>query len=297
MSTLSAVKSLKFQSVRRPAPFDALAPPLTPPPPPDPTIILWDDSCHIYTSIDLATWTSGQTPTLRGLWTNLAMPIIDGDYNTCFAVVFPFNGIDHFAMANISFARGVTGTWTDANPASPGNDGSVDHFQAFTTAAISANGNTIIALPTSWADVTLSYPRISRDRGATWADITALGSGKFWARVCFSGGAETIYITANSGSFSGTLSLFKSIDNGVTGSRATPPPTGGSFVGGTAAVNIRCSADGSKVLYFSNWDNYIYLSTDGATTWATDHAAGPAGGEPVRLRRIRQRLWFVRHVE
>lgn len=240
---------------------------------------LWDDCCHLYTSNNEGTsWTESETPSLTGEWDDMQMAILDGDYATMVAFVNEYLGNLYETRAELSTASGGTGTWNLLNPMGSAADGTVNHFQQFLTGAISNGAAIILALPGIWADSALSYPRISRNNGSTWSDVTSLGAGRWWLRACFNMGATVMYMSSTTSSgFGGTLHVSKSTDSGASWVDVTAPSTGAVEPNNHNQSNLRCSSDGTKLLYVSTWDNNIYLSTNSGATWTTIAPPVPAG--------------------
>jgi hypothetical protein len=240
------------------------------------TVYLFDDSCHLFTTTDLGlTYTISTTLTSAGEWTDLQMAPNDGDAQTCVAFDAEYNGLPNESALNIT--RNAGGLWTFINPTGPTSDGTAAHHQTFFSGAVSGSAGVILALPSNWVDSTLSYPRISINGGVTWGDITGLGTGRFWSRAAINKGASILYMTSTSQSTGGTLFLSKSTNSGVTWADVTAPPTGTANPNTENNSQLVCSAAGTKVLFVSTWDQFIYLSNNSGSTWSQIAPPVPGG--------------------
>jgi hypothetical protein len=131
------------------------------------------------------------------------------------------------------------------------------------------------------------YPRLSRDFGQTWVDVTGLpaGGGPFiqpflghpYTRACFAQGTcgngpnpnqvLTMYIHRYKDF------IYKSIDGGTTWNALSNGPTWASNSYGINtpgldqnSLRLRCSSD-SSVIAGLGWDGQFWVSRDGGTTW------------------------------
>lgn len=99
---------------------------------------------------------------------------------------------------------------------------------------------------------------ISRDSGATWSSVTALGRNSSWNCLAVSGGGNVIYAGAY-----GT-GLRKSTDQGLTWNLAG----GGSLTGATINIlGCATNSDGSKVAVIQDTTG-IHYSSDGGSNFA-----------------------------
>ena len=242
------------------------------------TIYLFDDSCHLFTTTNLGlTYTISTTLVTQGGWSDLQMALNDGDAETAVAFDQEYAGNSFESAANIT--RNAGGLWTFINPTGPTSDGTAAHHQRFASGAVSGSAGVILALPSLWVDSTLSFPRISRDGGVTWSDITALGAGRFWNRAAINKGASIMYMTSSDRSVGGgPLFLSRSVDGGTTWADITAPP----IIFSPSATQednsqLVCSASGTKVLFAANSDQFIYLSTNSGVTWSKIPPPVPAG--------------------
>jgi hypothetical protein len=258
-------------------------------------VYIFDDCCHIWISTDSGdTWLEGITPTgaddnlgnnadtLQDPWSDMMMAINDGDYLTCCAVDFDYTNT--FGVIATSPKGGQTHTWTlfdpELNaPAAPQNYNTWTEFVsgAYSIAAILMAPN-IFFNP----NVDNFYPRISRDHGATWSDVTGgLPTNVAWARAALSAGATTQYLKPSGNSSlagDGVIVLnpariFKSTDSGNTWSQLLGGPTlNGSPATGASDYEsqqrLRCSKNG-LIVGFVGCDSVFWKSIDGGTTWTS----------------------------
>lgn len=262
-----------------------------------PQIILFDQSCHGFTSSDNgATWSQFDTPdgTMNDPWSAMAMAVNDGDYTTLGTVdCYPsysfdpdhIDGQSAFQLTSISTSR------LDPLINAVAGDIHTNWIQYYTI-AMSGGGKTIL-IPVAYMDgVVNQYPKISRDGGATWNDVTGLpptphiagGPGDAfpaWLAACFSQGATTMYIQRFRDK------IWKSTNSGVSWSPLPnspifdPNPGHGGVNGldGQRTYRMRCSQNGSVIAAMSFWGAF-YVSHDGGTTWTfTDFNA--KSGQPI----------------
>lgn len=246
-------------------------------------ILLWDDCCHLFLSTDSgATFIQGATPggpltpppndsgqdpngigTLQDFWIDGAMAINDGDFNT-------FVGIDEdydktagqgFGILAISPSNGLNLTYDLVDPEpNPVAFTTQDHSfeQNYYRGAISGGAQTIL-LATERNKAPGSpdwYPRISRDFGATWADVTGVPPRLTWAGAAMgSTASQVMYLST----FAGPVR--KSADWGVTwASLGAGPPNAGSL------SRLRCNPTGQTVILTEDSGDF-WGSRDGGTTW------------------------------
>ena len=106
------------------------------------------------------------------------------------------------------------------------------------------------------------FPTITTNGGATFSDITSLGTG-IWPVASFSQNAGVMYLA-------GIPGVYKSVNQGSTWSLLSSSPT--------ALVRMRCSKNGSVVAAIGP-QGFFSLSIDGGATWAnTDFLA--LSGQP-----------------
>jgi hypothetical protein len=156
-------------------------------------LYLFDDCCHNWFSSDTGnTWREGATPggpstpppddpgqdpygvgTLLDEWADAQMAINDGDYLTICGFDNDYNGA--FGILGLSLVAGQNKTYKmiDWEPGSPAFVANFALAVPGFSGAISAKGQIILALPNNTGNDG-SYPRISRDGGATWSDVSSV---------------------------------------------------------------------------------------------------------------------------
>lgn len=260
-------------------------------------LYLWDDCCHIWISENTGgTFAQGCTPggedtpapvdpgldpniattngagTILDPWCDGQMAINDADYSTFVGVDQFYN--DAFSIIAKSTQQGRNQTWTliDPEPHSPAFVSNFDFFQEYFRAAISSGAETILV--TTYAAESDPaedfYPRISRDGGATWNDVTGVEPNVPWSAVCFgSTASEIMYLQPSSNVFDGGISpayIRKSEDWGVTWAPLTNGPDTQND-SEEAELRLRCSADGETIIRIEH-DGQFWISQDGGTSWA-----------------------------
>jgi hypothetical protein len=266
------------------------------PPVPAWNVYLFDDCCHLWVSHDTGgTYVESATPfpgdnlanvgTLEDPWSDLLMAINDGDYSTMWGVDNQYN-FGGFGIFAVSKQQGANDTWTliDPEPGTPAATDNQDFFTEHVSGAFSANG-VLLSLPNKFFDNVNGtgpfYPRISRDNGATWNDLTALGANIAWSRGCFSANAVTMYAKpSGDSSIAGDSTptatilnpayLFKSVNSGASWTQLGSGP---SFNGTTTAADyegqmrLRCSKNG-QIVAMVNVGGVFWWSTDGGASWS-----------------------------
>lgn len=269
-------------------------------------IVLFDDSCHQFISEDGGvTWEEGCTPgtsstpapndpgvdpnnfgTVRDAWINGSMAINDGDYDTFLGVDFDYRDI--YSIVGLSPDSGRNLTWTLIDP-SPGqgafDDPAVQPWVQYTDGAISDAAGTILLVPWDSNDEPF-YPRISRDGGSTWDDVTGTGISGFssWMACCFGSAASQIMYMKPSGTGIRKITpayLRKSTDWGATWSVLTGGPDLQNGAVNEANQRLRCSADGQTVIMLAS-EGVLWVSQDAGSNWNSfdlgalaPHAASP----------------------
>lgn len=275
---------------------------------------MWDDCCHSFVSEDSGqTWTEGCTPgnastpapndpgldphgvgTLGDPWSDGCMAINDGDYVTFVGIDFTYNTISgtQHGLIGISTDRALNQTWTliDPAPGEPGLNDSNSLGYQYVRGACSAAAETILVVPyasTSWGhpEQDDAYPRISRDGGDTWSDVTGTGIDPDvkWSHVCFGSEASQIMYMKPSGNGTNSINpayLRKSSDWGATWSVLASGPDYQSVQDDGGQMRLRCSADGQTVIMMA-YTGEFWISQDGGANWTsidfTDFLDGQTG--------------------
>lgn len=257
-------------------------------------ILLFDDCCHMWISEDTGnTFEKGCTPggpstpapndpgldpngigTLLDAWIDCCMAINDADYETVVALDLDYDdSSQEYGIIGLSMDKGRNQTWTliDPEPDEPAfvaGDGQQNHARG----AISAGAETILLATWNQFGYPVApdqYPRISRDAGATWDDVTGVDEGLRWSLACFGSEASEVMYLKESAFNGAAARIWKSDDWGGTWSKLSGGPV---FAGFGAAEDeghcqrMRCSADG-EVVVVSNSDGHLWLSTDGGANW------------------------------
>lgn len=254
---------------------------------------LWDDCCHLFHSTDSGTtFVEGATPgsptipapqdpgidplnvgTLLEQWDDAAMAINDGDYTTLVGFMQNYRG-EH-GIVGISLDHGLNQTYTlvDPYPGEPGfnDDGDNQYYHA--RGAASAGAETIL-VATDLAiifPVVDFYPRISRDGGETWDDVTDLDVNVCFTAVCFgSEVSQHMYIKPSPANMDNGINpayIRKSTDWGVTWTNLTGGPDyQGLSLGDAGKCRLRCSADGQTVIMIA-YDTNFWISQDAGANW------------------------------
>ena len=257
-------------------------------------IVLFDDSCNVYLSLNTGSSFAGTaTPTLTlgNLWTDLVMAVNDGDSDTIVAFAQEINP----AYNPPTFAAGQGGvsiaSLALANLASAPI---LNYSRPSTTlravsGATTALGHTILA---AISDDSTGTPlaRLTKNSGATWTDVTSLGAD-FWEVAAFSANAAVMYI------FGSDTGLFISTNGGTSWTNLPNAPAFDDVIDFTEqTLRIRCSQNGQIVAMMSR-HGFFYLSKDSGNTWAfTDFTvkAGDRRGEFLRrLRHDADRVGFL----
>lgn len=254
-------------------------------------ILAFDDSCTVYTLASPSSFQTTPPTTLADNWVDMTVAVNDGssayalwsedvsqNYNPAIfdstrgGVEIVLLGQSPTTATIYSYSKGVGG---DAN------------WLSSTSGAFSANGTLLVPI-SEWAPTNNAvYPRISRDFGQTWTDVTGLPitggtPGNPWTRACFSARAQIMYIHRYK-SF-----IYKSVDGGVTWNALTNGPTfstepGNIIIPGLAqnSMRLRCSSDGS-VIAGIDWGGQFWISKDGGATWShTDFATLSGAGSNI----------------
>lgn len=266
---------------------------------------LWDDCCHIFVSANSGnTFIEGCTPgspsipapqdpgidplgvgTLLEEWNDGQMAINDGDYTSFVGFMENYRG--DFGIIGVSLNHGYNQTYTlrDPYPGEPGFNDDGDHEYRHTRGAISSGAETILVCPSivSLFPVADFWPRISRDTGATWNDVTGVVTRVTWAAAAFgSEGSQHMYLKpcpANIAKGINPAYLRKSTDWGVTWTTLTSGPDyQGVAINGAARCRLRCSADGQTVVMIAR-DTNFWISSDAGSNWTNiDFKTLTAGG-------------------
>lgn len=273
------------------------------------SLTLWDDCCHVFLSDDTGdTFTIGATPgsastpppndsgfdphgigTLLDAWSDGEMAINDADYNTLVGFDEFYN--TNYGIVAFSATRGSNLSYSLVDPEafSPAFSNDPDHSTSFRRGAISGNGEVILAMPYTYVSNTSEdfYPRISRDSGATWSNVTGLDASVTWAACCFGSTASGVMYAKPLASAPGgrpvvtpPAYLRKSTDWGVTWTALSSGPDATPTSSAEGECRLRCSADGQVVVLIDLTGNF-WVSQDGGANWThTDFAAqlGTTGG-------------------
>lgn len=252
---------------------------------------LFDDCCHIWISQDTGnTFEKGCTPgnastpapndpgldphgigTIIDQWIDCCMAINDEDYETVAAIDanYNVNGSPNYGIIGVSADNGRNQTWALIDPEvnAPAFVGGASS-QVFARGAISADAETIL-LATRTSTPTPIYPRISRDSGATWANVTGVTSGLLWSLACFGSEASQVMYLKESAANGAAARIWKSTDWGVNWSKLAGGPvfaTGAVGEDDGIRQRMRCSADGQTVIA-SYADGNFWISTDAGANW------------------------------
>lgn len=236
-------------------------------------VFVYDDSCHLYTSDDNGTsWVESHqnTETIGDTWPDLQMATVDADYATMVSFDQDFLLNTHNSRVAISTDSGVSGSWTviNAGTTDPTNEN-------WSTGAVSANGSTILTF--DWLHN--KAPRITRDGGGTWANVTGLALTRRYIATCFSAALARMYIVSND-DISGNLLFSISIDAGVVWNDEAGFPTISGYNGQEGGQRLRCSANGATILYVDIQAN-VCISKDSGVTWTVLNNALDSPTSPV----------------
>lgn len=244
-------------------------------------IFLFDDCCHLYTSLDSGkTWAQNNTPdgTLGDDWTDMYMAVNDLDFSTT-ALFNEAPAAGTYSGVTFDGSRGgveivplYTETLTSGiKDYSYGTSGA-GNYQEAVSGAITANGLTILIPPYFTDTLASSYPRISSNAGGSWTDVVGLPAGQQWTRACFAQGASVMYIHQINGGVGHDGGIWKSTDGGSSWTKLDSGPTfdpvsGESQPGSSQnSLRLRCSQNGEIVAAIDWWGRF-YISTDQGATW------------------------------
>lgn len=272
------------------------------PPVPAYNAYLWENCCYNWFSSDTAgTFSEGGTPsaaggpvntgtdpngfgTLLDDWSDAQMAINDADYLTIVGFDFDYRGA--FGIIGTSNKAGQNLSWTLIDPEEsttgdpispafqPNDDPNLFVDQQVAPSGATTKDGKIILFCTEFssASITLAYPRITKDSGLTWNNVTGVPANLGWARAAFSQNGTTMYLKPDNNLGNPDHFIFKSIDVGVTWTELAGGPVYHNQQCGDSQMRLRCSADGQTVVAMAP-DGNFWLSKDGGTSWTNTNFA------------------------